>query len=161
MKVLASYVTRNIDLNFKNMLCFLAVCSQKREVLFLNTKIYFFPQDLSDKICGKVFTLMYYLNQHVRTTHESSSVFSCTQCDYTTPLKHHTKRHSSTPSSSNLPPKIACREPIPNIIDPLAYDNLLQDFENQEIQTTLEQNTQVGFGITQMTSTDETILHEI
>ena len=78
---------------------------------------------------------MYNLNQHVRTIHESSCVFSCTHCDYTTPqksnLKRHTKRHSNRPSTSILPPKIAGREPIPNITEPPTNDNLLQDIEHQ------------------------------
>ena len=90
-------------------------------------------------------------------------MFSCTECDYTTPLKsnlkHHTKRH--TPLTPNFPPKIAHHDPFPNIIDPPADDNLLQDIENQEIQTTFEQNSKIGFGITQMTSTDATLPYEI
>ena len=92
-------------------------------------------------------------------------MFSCTQCDYFTSrkydLKRHAKRHSNVPSTANLPPKIARREPFPNIIEPPANDNLLQDIENHEIQTLLDQNSQVGFGITQMTSPDENIPHEI
>ena len=92
-------------------------------------------------------------------------MFSCTQCDYTTPLKsnlkQHTKRHSNIPSTSNLPPKIASREPVPNIIDPPANDHLLEQLENQEIQTALEQNSQVSFGITQMMSADTTLPDEI
>ena len=92
--------------------------------------------------------------------------FSCTECDYSTSRqdnlqKHLKKRHSDTPSVHNIPPKIARREPFPNVIDPPANDNLLQDLEQQEIQIMLERNTQVDFGIMQMTSTDENILHEI
>ena len=116
--------------------------------------------------CGKVFTQLKNLNQHQRTIHEKSIVFSCAQCDYVTSRKHNlkchtTKRHSNTHLTPNLPPKIARREPIPNIIDPPANDHLLEQLENQEIQTSLEQITQRGFGITQMTSTDENIPHEI
>ena len=63
------------------------------------------------------------------------------KCDYTTPLesnlKHHTKRHFNTPLTPNFPPKIACHDLFPNIINPPANDNLLQDIENQEIQTML------------------------
>ena len=90
-------------------------------------------------------------------------MFSCSQCDYTTPqktnLKRHAKRH--TPFTPNLPPKIACHDPFPNIIDPPANDHLLEQLENEEIQSMLYQNTQVGFGITQMTSADATLPYEI
>ena len=118
------------------------------------------------KICGKVFTALKNLNQHVRTIHEKSIVFSCTQCDYVTSRKHNlkchtTKRHSKTHLTSNLPPKIARREPIPNIIDPPANDHLLEQLENQEIESMFEQNTQRGFGITQMTTADTTLPDEI
>ena len=51
----------------------------------------------------------------------------------------------------------ARREPIPNIINPPANDHLLEQLENQEIQSMFEQNTQHGFGITQMTAADTTI----
>ena len=87
-------------------------------------------------------------------------MFSCTQCDYTTLQKSnlncHTKRHAKTPVASNLPPKVARREPIPNIIEPPANDHLLEQLEQEEIQSMLEQNTQRGFGVIQMTS--DTIL---
>ena len=94
---------------------------------------------------------------------KKSNVFSCTECDYTTSLKSNLKRHTKRhiPLTPNFPPKIARHDPFPNIIDPPANDNLVQDIENQEIQTTFEQDTQVGFGITQMTSTDATLPHEI
>ena len=105
--------------------------------------------------CGKVFSNDRNLKQHQHSIHKKSTLFSCAQCDYTTPLKsnlnRHTKRHSKTHLTSNLPPKIACREPIPNIIDPPANDHLLEQLENQEIESMFEQNTQRGFGITQMT----------
>ena len=105
------------------------------------------------------------LKQHQRTIHEKSNLFSCAQCDYTSPLRsnlnQHTKRHSKTPLTSNLPPKISRREPIPNIIDPPVNDHLLEQLENQEIQTMFEQNTQRGFGITQVTSADATLPDEM
>ena len=129
-------------------------------------KFNFFPGPVC-QTCGKVFTQLKNLNQHVRTIHEkSSTTFSCSQCDYFTSRKHDlkrhtTKRHSKTPLTPNLPPKIARHDPFPNIIEPPANDHLLEQLENHEIQTTLEQNSQVGFGITQMTSTDENIPHEI
>ena len=69
-------------------------------------------------------------------------------------MKRHTKRHAKTPLTSNLPPKVACREPVPDIIEPPANDYLLEQLEHEEIQSMLEQNTQRGFGVTQMTSTD-------
>ena len=61
----------------------------------------------------------------------------------------------------NIPPKIAHYEPIPNIIDPTKNEQFLQDIEQQKIQNMLKQNTQVGFGITQITSADENIPFEI
>ena len=115
--------------------------------------------------CGKVFSNDRNLKKHQRSIHEKSTLFSCAQCDYTTPLKsnlnRHTKRHSKTHLTSNLPPKIARREPIPNIIDPPANDHLLEQLENQEIQSMFEQNTQRGFGITQMTAADTALPDEI
>ena len=91
-------------------------------------------------------------------------MFSCAQCDYVTSRKHNLKCHTTkrhTPLTPNLPPKIARREPIPDIIDPPANDHLLEQLENQEIESMFEQNTQRGFGITQMTAADENIPHEI
>ena len=92
-------------------------------------------------------------------------MFSCIECDYTTPLKsnlnRHTKRHSKTHLTSNLPPKIARHDPFPNIIEPPVNDHLLEQLENHEIQTTLEQNSQVGLGITQMTAADTTLPDEV
>ena len=115
------------------------------------------------EICGKVFTQLKNLKQHQRSIHEKSTLFSCIECDYTTPLKSNLKRHAKrhTHLTPNLPPKIARLEPIPNIIDPPANDHLLEQIENQEIETMFNQNTQVGFGITQMTSADENIPQEI
>ena len=92
----------------------------------------------------------------------SSTSFSCTECDYFTSRKHNLKRHmkkrhNDTPAAQILPLKIARHEPVPNIINPPANDHLLEQLEHEEIKSMLEQNTQVGFGITQMTSTDENI----
>ena len=107
------------------------------------------------------------LNRHVRTIHEKTSAsFSCMECDYSSSRqdnlkKHIGKRHSDTPSVHNMPPTIALHEPIPNIIEPPANDHLLEQLENEEIQSTLDQNNQVGFGVTQMSSTDATLPDEI
>ena len=56
---------------------------------------------------------------------------------------------------------MACHEPIPNISDPTENEQFLQDIEQQEIQNMLEQNTQVGFGIMQITPADENIPFQI
>ena len=109
------------------------------------------------------------MKQHQRAIHESCDMFSCTgsctHCDYTTPLKsnlkRHLKRHNNISPDHNIPHKIAHCESIPNIIDPLTNDNLLQDIEQQEIQTMFERNTQVGFGIMQITPADENIPHDL
>ena len=120
------------------------------------------------EICGKVFTLMKNLARHRRTIHEkSSSSFSCTQCDYTTLRKsnliRHTKRHSDskTTVADNHPPKVARLEPIPNIIEPPANDNVLEQLEHERLESMFEQNTQRGFGVTQMSSTDTTLPDEV
>ena len=52
-------------------------------------------------------------------------------------------------------------EPIPNIIDPTENEQFLQDIEHQEMQDMLERNTQVGFGITQITPADENVPQEL
>ena len=59
------------------------------------------------------------------------------------------------------PLKIARHDPFPNIIDPPANDHLLEQIENEEIQTMFDQNSQVGFGITQMTAADTPLPDEI
>ena len=82
-------------------------------------------------------------------------MFSCSECD----LIRHTKRHNNTAPVHNAPPKIACHEPIPNIIDPPTNDNLLQDIEHQELSDMI--NSQEGFGVTQMTPTDATLPDEV
>ena len=38
-------------------------------------------------------------------------------------------RHANKPLTSNLPPKVARRHPIPNIIDPPANGHLLEQLE--------------------------------
>ena len=78
------------------------------------------------------------------------------ECDYSSSRqdnlnKHVKKRHSNVPSTANLPPKIARREPFPNIIEPPANDNLLQDIENQEFKDM--PNTQAGLGLSQIPPT--------
>ena len=64
------------------------------------------------------------------------------------------KRHANTPLTPDLPPKAACRDLIHNIIDSPANDHLLEQLEQQEISSMLDQNTQRGFGVTQMTLAD-------
>ena len=81
------------------------------------------------------------------------------ECDYSSSRqdnlnKHVKKRHSYAPSVHNIPPKIAHREPFPNIIEPPANDNLLQDIENQEFKDIL--NTQAGLGMSQIPPTPAT-----
>ena len=60
------------------------------------------------------------------------------------------KRHNNTPATSNLPPKIARREPIPNIIES-SENEQLRDIEQQELTDIL--NTQTGLGLSQMPHT--------
>ena len=82
-------------------------------------------------------------------------MFSCSECDYTTPRKsnfnRHLKRHNDIPAAEILPPKIARREPILNIIEPTENDQFLSDIEQQELTDML--NTQAGLGLSQMPST--------
>ena len=111
------------------------------------------------QIYGKVFTQLKNLNRHVRTIHEKTASFSCMECDYSSSRqdnlnKHVKKRHSYAPSVHNIPPKIARHEPFPNIIEPPANDNLLQDIENQEFKDML--NTQAGLGLSQIPPTPAT-----
>ena len=111
------------------------------------------------------------LVRHHCTIHEkSSSCFPYTQCDHTTLRKNnlisHTKRHSDSKTSvaASHPPKVARHEPIPNIIKPPANDHLLEQLEqlgHQEIQSMFKQNTQRGFGVTQMSSTDAILPDEV
>ena len=61
------------------------------------------------------------------------------------------KRHNDTPTAQNLPPKIARREPIPNIIEPTGNDQFLIDIEQQELSNML--NNQTGLGLSQMPHT--------
>ena len=72
------------------------------------------------------------MTQHQHTIHEKSSTsFSCTNCNYTTSRKsnldRHLKRHTSL--TSNLPPKVARREPY--IVDP-PPDNQVSDQNAQQ-----------------------------
>ena len=60
------------------------------------------------------------------------------------------KENNDTPAAQIVPPKIARHGPIPNI-DPPANDHLLEQLEHEEIKSMLEQNTQVRFGVTQIT----------
>ena len=75
----------------------------------------------------------------------------------------HTKRHSDSKTSveASHPPKVAHPEPIPNIIEPPANDYLLEQLEHEEFESMLEQNTQPGFGVTQMSSTDAILPDEV
>ena len=82
-------------------------------------------------------------------------MFSCSECDYTTPRKsnfnRHLKRHNVIAPDHNIPPKIAHNEPIPNIIKPTENQQFLSDIEQEELTDML--NTQVGLGLSQMPST--------
>ena len=69
------------------------------------------------------------------------------------------KRHPSPPLTPNLPPKVARRNPIPNIIDPPTNDHLLEQIEQQEFKDML--SSQVGFGVTQLTPSNENIPEEV
>ena len=128
--------------------------------------IYFiFPQDLYVKFAEKFVMELRNMKQHQHTIHEKSDMFSCTECDYTTlqksNLNHHMKRHTNTPLTPNLPPKVAHCEPIPNIINPVANDHLLEQLEHEEIQSMFDQNIQCGFGVTQMNPTDAILLDDV
>ena len=59
------------------------------------------------------------------------------------------------------PPKVARREPIPSIIEPPTNDHLLEQLEHEEFESMLEQNTQHGFQVTQMSSTDAIVPNEV
>ena len=63
------------------------------------------------------------------------------------------KRHVNTPATPNIPLKVACHELNPNIIDSPTNHHLVEELEQHEIQAMLEQNTQRGFGVTQITPT--------
>ena len=72
------------------------------------------------------------MTRHQHIIHEKSSTsFSCTDCNYTTSRKSnpdpHLKRHTSL--TSNLPPKVARREPY--IVDP-PPDNQVSDQNAQQ-----------------------------
>ena len=58
-------------------------------------------------------------------------------------MNRHMKRHAITPLTSNLPPKVARREP--KIINLPTNDHFL---EQQEIQSMFDQNSQRGLGVT-------------
>ena len=67
------------------------------------------------------------------------------------------KRHNDIAPDHNIPPKIACHEPILNIIEPTENDQFLSDIEQQELTGML--NTQAGLGLSQMPSTPTPHLH--
>ena len=85
------------------------------------------------------------------TIHKKSNTFSCAECDYATPgkssLKHHMERHTNTPLTPNLLPKVACCEP--HIINPPPNDHLLEN------HSMLDQNTQHGFELSLTDVPDE------
>ena len=90
----------------------------------------------------------------MRNIHEkSSTLFSCTKCNYCTCRKHdlnrHNKRHNDIAPDHNIPPKIARQNT--NIIEPAENEKFLSDIEQQELTDML--NTQVGLGLSQMPST--------
>ena len=62
-------------------------------------------------------------------------------------MDRHLVNHTNTHLTSNLPPKVARREP--NIIDPPANDRFL------EHHSMLEQNSQRSFGVTPADVPDE------
>ena len=99
------------------------------------------------------------LARHRRTIHEKSSYTTLQKSN----LIRHTKRHSDSKTSvaSSHPPKVARHELFPNIIEPPANDHLLEQLEHEEFQSMLEQNNQVGLGVTQMTPTDATLPDEV
>ena len=143
-------------------MCIWVLTKAKFSFISIQKFNFFFPGPVCE-ICGKVFTNSRNLKQHQRSIHEKSTLFSCIECDYTTPRKSNLKRHAKrhTPLTPNLPPKIAHHDPFPNIIEPPVNDHLLEQLENQEIESMFEQNTQRGFGITQMTAADTTLPDEI
>ena len=79
----------------------------------------------------------------------------CTKCNYCTCRKHdlkrHIKRHNDIPAAQILPPKIAHREPILNIIKPTKNDRFFIDIQQQELTDML--NNQTGLGLSQMPHT--------
>ena len=56
---------------------------------------------------------------------------------------------------------MARREPIIDINEPPANDHLFEQLEHEEFESMLEQNTQRGFGVTQMSSTDAILPDEV
>ena len=79
----------------------------------------------------------------------------CSECDYLSSRKYdpkrHMKRHTNTPTTLNLPHKIAHSEPIPNITELTENEQLLRDMEQQELSDML--NTQAGIGLSQIPAT--------
>ena len=100
------------------------------------------------------------LIRHQHSKHKNSDMFSCTNCGHTTTRKHNLmhpmKIHASIHATPNLTPKVARHDPVPNIIFPPANDHLLEQLEQQEIQSMFDQNTQRGFELTQMSPVDVT-----
>ena len=120
----------------------------------------YFKSICRSEICSKVFNNNQNLNRHVRTIHEKViTLFSCTECDYSTShqdnlQKHLRKRCNNTPTTQILSPKIACHEPIPNIIEPTENEQLIRDIEQQELSDML--NNQTGLGLSQIPPTQTT-----
>ena len=69
------------------------------------------------------------------------------------------KRHSNTAPVCDIPPKIARREPYPNIVEPTENDQFLSDIEQQELTDMF--SSQFGYGVTQTTPADENIPQEL
>ena len=61
------------------------------------------------------------------------------------------KRHNHIPAAQILPPNIASREPILNIIEPTENDRFLSDIAQQKLTDML--NDQTGLGLSQMPHT--------
>ena len=140
---------RNTTFSKSEILHFRKFCLRV-SFLFLSKRMHknlIFSTGPACEICRKIFTKLRNLKQYQHTVHEKSVLFSCGDCNYTTPrkssLNRHMKRHANTLLTPNLSPKVARRQP--NIIDPPTNDRFL---EQQEIHSMLDQNTQRGFGVT-------------
>ena len=110
-------------------------------------------------VCGKVFTLMKNLNQHLSNMHEKGTSYNCTDCPYNTPLKSdlkcRMKRHANTPTALNPPPKVTRFQP--NIIYPpddspnqFLHECVIESEERDEINRCFQQSDQIGWGVSQI-----------
>ena len=93
-----------------------------------------------------------------------STSFPCNECDYSASpqhnlQKHQRKRHTDIPTAHNIPPKIACHEPIQTITEPTENDKFLSDIQQQELTDMF--SSQFGYGVTQITPVNENIPQEL